>query len=201
MEQYSSLSDIFGIVVFEMIRRLGTKNEKKAYEIIFRNLARDMNQNRKLSWFKIESEDIEDKEDKGNQFIIDFYKKVIPSEFLVITYVDILGKSGITIDRFRTEEDVLSFVNTQSPEAPKPIIVSNNQLLEIVDTNTLLGIKRVLREAGYPVSKTLKDLYQDDLYMQEDYWQMIKEDNILIIQKSLKQFTKTTQEDLERYLL
>ncbi|WP_324823502.1 hypothetical protein [Sinanaerobacter sp. ZZT-01] len=198
MEQYSSLSDIFGIVVFEMIRRLGTKNEKKAYEIIFRNLARDMNQNRKLSWFKIESEDIED---KGISFIIDFYKKVIPSEFLVITYVDILGKSGITIDRFKTEEDVLSFVDTQSPEDPKPIIVSNNTLLEIVDTNTPLGVKRVLREAGYPVSKTLKDLYQDDLYMQEDYWDMIKEDKILILQTSSKQFTKTTQEDLERYLL
>lgn len=194
----SSLSDIFGIVVFEMIRRLGTKNEKKAYEIIFRNLARDMNQNRKLSWFKIESEDIED---KGISFIIDFYKKVIPSEFLVITYVDILGKSGITIDRFKTEEDVLSFVDTQSPEDPKPIIVSNNTLLEIVDTNTPLGVKRVLREAGYPVSKTLKDLYQDDLYMQEDYWDMIKEDKILILQTSSKQFTKTTQEDLERYLL
>lgn len=194
----SSLSDIFGIVVFEMIRRLGTKNEKKDYEIIFRNLARDMNQNRKLSWFKIESEDIED---KGIPFIVDFYKKVIPSKFLVITYVDILGKSGITIDRFKTEEDVLSFVDTQSPEDPKPIIVSNNTLLEIVDTNTPLGVKRVLREAGYPVSKTLKDLYQDDLYMQEDYWDMIKEDNILILQTSSKQFTKTTQEDLERYLL
>lgn len=191
----SSLSDIFGIVVFEMIRRLGTKNEKKAYEIISRNIARDMNQNRKLDWFKIE----QDTEDKGIPFIVDFYKQVIPSTYLVITYIDILGKSGITIDRFETEEDVLSFIDAQSPEDPKPIIISNNTLLDLVDTNTPLGVKRVLREAGYPVSKTLKDLYQDDLFMQEDYWQMIKEDKILIIQKSLKQFTKTTQEDLERY--
>ena len=197
MEQYSSLSDIFGIVVFEMIRRLGTKNEKKAYEIISRNIARDMNQNRKLDWFKIEK----DIEDKGIPFIVDFYKKVIPSTYLVITYVDILGKSGIKIDRFKTEGEMLSFIDAQSPEDPKPIIVSNNTLLEIVDTNIPLGVKRVLREAGYPVSKTLKDLYQDDLFMQEDYWQMIKEDKILIIQKSLKQFTKTTQEDLERYFI
>lgn len=194
MEQYSSLSDIFGIVVFELIRRLGTKNEKKAYEIISRNIARDMNQNRKLDWFKIEK----DKEDKGIPFIVDFYKKVIPSTYLVVTYVDRLGKSGITIDRFETEEEVLSFMDSHS-EDPTPIIISNNVLSEIVDTNIPLGVKRVLREAGYPVSKTLKDLYQDDLFMQEDYWQMIKEDKILIIQKSLKQFTKTTQEDLERY--
>lgn len=195
MEQYSSLSDIFGIVVFEMIRRLGTKNEKKAYEIISRNIARDMNQNRKLVWFKIE----QDTKDKSIPFIVDFYKKVVPSKYLIVTYVDILGKSGIKIDRFKTEGEMLSFIDAQSPEDPKPIIVSNNTLLEIVDTNTPLGVKKVLREAGYPVSKTLKDLYQDDLFMQEDYWQMIKEDKILIIQKSLKQFTKTTQEDLERY--
>lgn len=191
----SSLSDIFGIVVFEMIRRLGTKNEKKAYEIISRNIARDMNQNRKLDWFKIE----QDTEDKGIPFIVDFYKQVIPSTYLVITYIDILGKSGITIDRFETEEDVLSFIDAQSPEDPKPIIISNNTLLDLVDTNTPLGVKRVLREAGYPVSKELLALYQDDLYMQEDYWDMIKEDKILIIQKSKKQFTKTTQEDLQRY--
>lgn len=198
MKQYSSLADIFSITVFEMVRRLNTTNETKAYEIISRNIARDMNQNRKLVWFKIESEDTED---KGKPFIVDFYKKVIPTKFLVITYVDILGKSGITMDRLKTEEDVLKFVDTQSQENPAPIIISNNQLLEIVDINTPLGVKRVLREAGYPVSKTLKDLYQDDLYMQADYWDMIKEDKILILQTSLKQFTKTTQEDLERYLL
>lgn len=198
MDKYSSLSDIFGIAVFEMIRRLNTTNETKAYEIISRNLARDMNQNRKLNWFKIESEN---HEDKGIPFIIDFYKKVRPSTYLVITYVDILGKSGIKIDRFETEGEVLSFIDTLSLEDLAPIIISNNLLLEIVDTDTPLGVKRVLREAGYPVSKVLKDLYQDDLYMQEDYWDMIKEDKILILQTSLKQFTKTTQEDLERYLL
>lgn len=198
MEKYSSLSDIFGIVVFEMIRRLGTKNEKKAYEIISRNIARDMNQNRKLVWFKIESENIED---NGIPFIVDFYKKVIPSKYLVITYVDILGKSGITIDRFETENDVLAFIDIQSPGDSKPIIISNNTLLEIVDTDTTLGVKRVLREAGYPVSKGLLDLYEDDLFMQEDYWKMVKEDKILILQTSLKLFTKTTQEDLERCLL
>lgn len=198
MKQYSSLADIFGLVCFEMVRRLNTTNEIKAYETISRNIARDMNQNRKLVWFKIESEDIED---KGKPFIVDFYKKVIPSTYLVVTYIDILGKSGITIDRFKTEEDVLKFVDTQSQEDPAPIIIANNQLLEIVDTNTPNGVKRVLREAGYPISKILKDLYQDDLYMQVDFWDMIKEDKILILQTSKKQFTKTTQEDLERYLL
>ena len=133
-----------------------------------------MSINSRLPWFSINK--------KANIYdiykYVDFFRFYEVESYLVINYYDILGKSGIDIVRFETEKEVLEYI--QEKEDPSKSIVFHNGVLVglSLDYSALEG------SLDSVLDTDLSELYEEELFLDEFYWVLVKEDKLPRVVKS-----------------
>lgn len=157
------LADIVKALTFEMVGRLGLKNEKDIvtdFKYTYLKLTYYISKNRKLECFRIDN----DCRRKKCDFIVDYFKKYDVAKYMVVRYYDKYGKKGFDISRFATKDAAMKFA-TKIEEKDKVIFFYEGKL---ADENF-----EVCKKAANPL---LEKLFLEQLDFADEHWKAVAED-------------------------
>lgn len=157
------LADIVKVLAFEMVGRLGLKNEKDIitdFKYTYLKLTYYISKNRKLECFRIDN----DCRRKKRNFIVDYFKKYDVAKFMVVRYYDKYGENGFDISRFATKDAALKFAE-KIEEKDKVIFLREGELAD-----------ETLEACDTEPQPLLEKLFLEQLDFADKYWIKVAED-------------------------